>query len=113
MMLLSVVFMTCIPNMLKAGNIIGTIKNAFSDVLRLRFGREKTVFLFIRYATRVSAIAARLNVINIGTVDSGDLYPKPSDELFSNNPKNIKNEMLSPTDNTNFSVNPNLFNFSI
>ena len=30
-----------------------------------------------------------------------------------NNPKNIRKEMLKPTDNTNFSVNPNLSNFRI
>jgi hypothetical protein len=61
------------PNMLNAGNITGTIKNAFSGVLKLNFGREKMLFLFIRYATMVSAIAARLNETNSGTVDSGDL----------------------------------------
>ncbi len=33
--------------------------------------------------------------------------------MFSNNPKNIKNEMLSPTNKTNFSVDPILFIFSI
>jgi hypothetical protein len=37
MILLSVVFMMCIPNMLNAGNITGIIKNAFSDVFKLSF----------------------------------------------------------------------------
>ena len=73
MILLFVVFITCIPNMLNAGNKIGTIKNAFSDMLKFRLGRGKMTFLFIRYATRISAIAARLNEINSGTVDSGEL----------------------------------------
>ena len=73
MILLFVVFMKYVPNMLSAGNITGTIKKAFSDVVKLRFGREKTTFLFIRYAMKVSAIVARLNEINNGTVDSGDL----------------------------------------
>ena len=31
--------------------------------------------------------------------------------MFINNPKSIKKEMLSPTDNTNFSVYSILFNF--
>jgi hypothetical protein len=57
--------------MLNAGNKIGTIKNAFSDVLRSIFGKEKAAFLFIRYATRISAIVARLNEISSGIVDSG------------------------------------------
>jgi len=71
MILLSVAFITCIPNTLIAGNKIGTIKNAFSEVVRLKFGREKTVFLFIRYAARISAVAARLNPISSETVDNG------------------------------------------
>ena len=113
MIFLSVVFITYIPNMLSAGNKIGTIRNAFSDVLKLKLGKEKATFLSIRYTTIISAITARLKHISSGTVDSGDLYPKLSDKLFSNSPKNIKNEMLNPTDNTTFSVDSILFNLSI
>jgi hypothetical protein len=47
MLLLSVVFITCIPNILNAGNNIGTIKNAFSDVVNSIFGREKIGSLFV------------------------------------------------------------------
>jgi hypothetical protein len=57
--------------MLNAGNITGTTKNAFSDVLKLIFGKEKTALLFTRYTTKISAIAARLKHISSGTVDSG------------------------------------------
>jgi hypothetical protein len=59
--------------MLNAGNKIGTIKNAFSDMSKLQSGRENMLFLFVRYATRVNTIAATLNEINNGTIDSGDL----------------------------------------
>ena len=65
--------MKYVPNMLNAGNITGTIKNAFSDVLKLIPGKEKTAFLFTRYTTRISAIAARLNQKSTEPVDSGDL----------------------------------------
>ena len=71
MVLLLVVFMKYVPNMLNAGNKIGTIKNTLSEVLKLQSGKEKAVFLFIRYATRVSAITAILNEINNGTVANG------------------------------------------
>jgi hypothetical protein len=64
--------MMCIPNMLNAGNRMGTIKKAFSDVVKSKFGKEKMASLFIRYAIKVSAIAARLNEINSGIVDNGD-----------------------------------------
>jgi hypothetical protein len=36
MILLSDVFIRCIPNMLNAGKVIGIIKNAFSAVFRLK-----------------------------------------------------------------------------
>ena len=98
--------------MLNARNKIGMIKKAFSDMVKLKFGKKKMASLFIRYAIKISAIAARLNEINSGIVDNGVSYPKLSDKLFNNNPKNIRKEMLSPTDNTNFSVDPILFNFS-
>ena len=71
MILLSVVFITCIPNMLNAGNNIGTIKNAFSDVVKLRFGREKTPSLFVLYAMIVNTMNAILKEINNGMVDNG------------------------------------------
>jgi hypothetical protein len=99
--------------MLNAGNKIGMIKKAFSDMVKSKFGKGKMASLFIRYAIKISAIAARLNEINSGIVDNGISYPKLSDKLFSNNPKNIRKEMLNPTDNTNFSVKPILFNFRI
>jgi hypothetical protein len=105
--------MMCIPNILKAGNKIGTIKNAFSDVLKLIFGEEQAVFLFIRYATKINKIATILNEIKSGIVANGVSYPRASDRLFNTNPKNIKKEMLSPTDNTNFSVSLSLFSFNI
>jgi hypothetical protein len=40
-------FISKIPNMLKAGNINGMVKNIFSGVFILRFGRENIEFLFI------------------------------------------------------------------
>jgi hypothetical protein len=113
MILLSVVFIKFIPNMLNAGNKIGTIKNAFSVVLKLRFGREKISSLFILYPLIANTINTILNGINNGTVANGVSYPRLSDKLFINNPKSIRKEILSPTDNTNFSVDPILFNFSI
>lgn len=60
------------PNMLNAGNKIGTINNAFSDAFKLKSGREKVRFLFVQYAVRINEIAAILNEINKKIVDSGD-----------------------------------------
>jgi hypothetical protein len=57
--------------MLSAANITGTIKNAFSDVLRLTFGRVKTASLFNLYATIANKTNAIVNEINSGMVDSG------------------------------------------
>jgi hypothetical protein len=65
-------FMMCIPNILNAGNKIGTIKNAFSDVVKLRVGREKSKLLFILYPKIAKAKNAILNEINSEIVDSGD-----------------------------------------
>jgi hypothetical protein len=99
--------------MLNAGNRIGTIKKAFSDVVRLRVGREKIGSLFVLYPIIANTTNARLNEIKREIVANGVSYPRLSDKLFTNNPKNIKNEILSPQDNINFSKNPILFNFSI
>ena len=113
MVLLSVVFITCIPNILNAGNNIGTIKNAFSDVLKLRFGRENIGPLFILYPIIANTINARLNEIKIGMVANGVLYLRIGNKLFINNPKNIRKETLNPTDKTNFFVYSILFSFKI
>ena len=71
MILLSVVFITFIPSMLNAGNITGTIKNAFSNVLKFTFGREKIGVLFILNPIIASTMNARLNEIKRGSVDNG------------------------------------------
>jgi hypothetical protein len=63
--------MRCVPSMLKAGNKIGTIKNAFSDVLKLISRREKTLFLFVLYAMIANTTNAILNEIKREIVDSG------------------------------------------
>ena len=99
--------------MLNAGNKIGMIKKAFSDVLKLGFGRIKIVSLFILYAIIDNRMHARLKVINSETVDKGVSYPRLSDKLFINKPKNNKKEMLSPHDKINFSKKSVLFDFSI
>ena len=113
MVLLSIMFITYIPNMANAGKETGTIRTAFSDVLKLIFGGLKIRSLFILYPMIANAMNVTLNEIKRGAVDNGVSYPRLSDELFTNNPKNIKNDMLSPTDNTNFSVNSILFSFKI
>ena len=100
-----------IPIILNAGNKIGTIINAFSEVFRLILVKEKGVFLFSRYAIKVSAIATRLNEIKREIVDNGVSYPMRSDKLFNNNPKNIQNAMLIPQLNINFSKKSIPFNF--
>ena len=71
MILLSVVFITYIPNMLNAGNKTGMIEKAFSEGVKLKSGRERIEPLFILYAIKISTIAAILNKINSVTVDSG------------------------------------------
>jgi hypothetical protein len=57
--------------MLNAGNKIGTIKNAFSDVLKLRFGRERTGYLFVLYPIIANTTNAILNEIKRGIVANG------------------------------------------
>jgi hypothetical protein len=69
--LLSVVFMMCIPNKLNAGNKIGTIKNAFSGVVKLRFGREKIGSLFVLYPMIVNTQNAILNEIKRERIVNG------------------------------------------
>ena len=62
----------CIPKMHNAGNKIGTLKNAFSDLLKLKFGREKTPSLFVLvYATIANTMKVILNEIKSGIVDNG------------------------------------------
>jgi len=70
-MLLSVVFIIYIPQMLNAGNIIGTVKNTFSDVLKFTFGREKIGVLFILYPIINNIANIKLNEIKSGTVANG------------------------------------------
>jgi hypothetical protein len=57
--------------MLKAGNITGIIKNAFSDVFKLSFGSEKEKSLFTMYPIIANTMNARLNEIRRGIVDNG------------------------------------------
>ena len=99
--------------MLKAGNKIGTIKNAFSDVVKLRFGIEKLWVLFNLYPMIANTMNATLNEIKSEIVDNGVSYARLSNRLFHSNPKNIRKDTLNPINNTNFSVNPILFNLSI
>jgi len=70
-MLLSVVFIKFIPNMLNAGNKIGTIKNAFSDLFKLRLGRERSGFLLILYPIIANTMDAILNEMRRGIVANG------------------------------------------
>ena len=73
MILLSVVFITRIPNMLNAGNIIGKIKKAFSDVVKLILGKEKRGSLFTLYPIAANTMNAILNEIKREIVDNGVL----------------------------------------
>lgn len=99
--------------MLKAGNKIGMTKNTFSDVFKSRFGREKKGSLFNLYPITASTMNVPSNEIKRGMVANGVSYPILSDKVFINNPKNIKNEMLSPQDKMNFSKKSILVNFNI
>ena len=72
-MLLSAVFIKFIPHMLNAGNKIGTIKNAFSDVVRSKFGREQKVSLFTLDPIIASTISTTLNETKRGIVANGVL----------------------------------------
>jgi hypothetical protein len=59
--------------MLNAGNKIGTIKKAFSDALKLRFGNEKKGSLFTLYPIATNTMNAILNEIKRGIVANGVL----------------------------------------
>ena len=98
--------------MLSAGNRIGTTKNDFSDAVNSIFGRDKIGSLFILHPMIANTTNAMLNAIKREIVDNGVSYPRLSDKLFTNNPKNIRKEMLTPTNNTTFSVDPILSNLS-
>jgi hypothetical protein len=73
--------MTYIPNILNAGNITGTIKNAFSDVVKLRlckrFFPQKFVLIklfpkvLVLYPMIPKIINAILNEIKRGIIDNG------------------------------------------
>jgi hypothetical protein len=65
------VFIRCIPNILNTGKNIGTIKNAFSGVAKLRLGREKTESLFIIYPIIINIMNAVLNEIKRTLVANG------------------------------------------
>jgi hypothetical protein len=54
-----------------AGKKIGTIKKAFSDVVRSKFGKEDTESLFILYSVIANSINAILNEIKSEMVDNG------------------------------------------
>jgi hypothetical protein len=108
-----VAFIIYIPNMLNAGNNIGAIKNALSSVVKFKFGRIKNGSLNVLYFIIISAINTTFNAVKRYFVDNGVLYPILNDKLFINSPKNITNEMLNPTDNTNFSVRHILLILSI
>jgi hypothetical protein len=81
MISLSVVFITRIPNMLKAGNKIGTIKNAFSDMVKLRlhnrFFSQKFILIklfskvLVLYPIAANIMNAILKEIKRGSVDNG------------------------------------------
>ena len=113
MILLSTMFIRYIPNRLNAGNKIGTIKNAFSDVLKLTFGSEKIGSLFITQPAIANTINARLNETKREIVANGVSQPRAIDMLFINNQKNNRKDMLNPTDNTNFSVKPIPFKYHL
>ena len=71
MILLSAVFIRRVPSILNAGKNTGTIKKAFSEVVRLIFGREKIGSLFVLYPIVANTINTILNEINSGIVDNG------------------------------------------
>jgi hypothetical protein len=107
------VFIRYIPNILNTGNKIGAIKKAFSGMAKLRLGREMTKSLFDLYPIPANIINAVLNENKRILVANGVSQPRLRKILFINSPKNIRNVILIPTANTNFSVGPILFNFNI
>jgi len=70
-MLLSVVFIICIPNILKAGNNTGMLKKPFSDVVNSIFGKERLKFLFTLCPMINNILNTIFNKINSGIVDRG------------------------------------------
>lgn len=111
--LLAVLFITYIPNTLNAGKIIGKINNDLSNEFRLNFGRAGIGLLFTLYSRIANTNNDILTKNKSGILANGVLYPKKRRELFINNPTNITNDTLRPTDSTNFSVNSNSSNFRI
>jgi len=69
--LVHVVFIRCIPNALNTGNKIGAIKNAFSDVVKLRLDIDMTESLFIIYSIAVNIMIAVFKQIRSGVVANG------------------------------------------
>ena len=71
MILFPVVFIICIPNMLNAGNNMGIIQNAFSDVFKSRLGSDNIGSLFVLHPMTPNTINAILNEIKSEIVDNG------------------------------------------
>jgi hypothetical protein len=60
--------------MLNAGKVTGTIKNAFSDVFKLRFGREKIEFSFHLYPIIVNTMNTMLMIMAFHNQDRAINY---------------------------------------
>ena len=69
--LVHAVFIRCIPKALNTGNKIGAIKNAFSDVVKLRLDIDMTKSLFIIYSIAVNIMIAVFKQIRSGVVANG------------------------------------------
>jgi hypothetical protein len=69
--LVHAVFIRYIPKALNTGNKIGAIKNAFSDVVKLRLDIDMTESLFIRYSIVVNIMIAVFKQIRSGVVANG------------------------------------------
>ena len=106
-------FIKCTPNTLNAGNKIGMAKNAFSNGFKFISGKGMIESLFILWLIIANIINAMLSEIARKIGDNGVWYPSLSEVLFINNPKNIRKDMLSPTDSTNCAVISISFNFRI
>lgn len=111
--LLLVEFMTYIPRMLKRRNKAGKSKKAFSLMPNLRPDKLNEKFLFLVWPMTVKMIRITLKEITSELVDNGVVYPSNGYIKLMKSPKNIRNETLSPTENTNLSVGPSLSDFSI
>jgi hypothetical protein len=101
------------PRMLNRRNKAGKSQKAFSFASNLKPAKSNEKSLFLLYPMMAKIMTNTLKENTTDVVDKGVAYPRAKYTELIKRPKNIRKATLRPTDNTNLSVSPGLFNFSV